>query len=79
METAQLRYNWADPDVYEAFMGRWSEHLGGSIGPAPSRTCYRAGSRNSELLPCRHACLSTVSQAGQRGTAAGSFKGCRDG
>ena len=27
METAQLRYNWADPDVYEAFMGRWSEHL----------------------------------------------------
>ena len=27
MEPAQLRYNWADPDVYEAFMGRWSEHL----------------------------------------------------
>jgi len=27
MDTAQLRYNWADPDVYEAFMGRWSEHL----------------------------------------------------
>jgi SAM-dependent methyltransferase len=27
METAQLRYNWTDPDVYEAFMGRWSEHL----------------------------------------------------
>jgi SAM-dependent methyltransferase len=27
METAQLRYNWADPDVYEAFIGRWSEHL----------------------------------------------------
>jgi len=27
MKTAQLRYNWADPDVYEAFMGRWSEHL----------------------------------------------------
>ena len=27
METAQLRYNWADPDVYEAFMGRWSERL----------------------------------------------------
>jgi 2-polyprenyl-3-methyl-5-hydroxy-6-metoxy-1,4-benzoquinol methylase len=27
VETAQLRYNWADPDVYEAFMGRWSEHL----------------------------------------------------
>jgi SAM-dependent methyltransferase len=27
MDTVQLRYNWADPDVYEAFMGRWSEHL----------------------------------------------------
>ena len=27
MEAAQLRYNWADPDVYEAFMGRWSERL----------------------------------------------------
>lgn len=27
MDMAQLRYNWADPDVYEAFMGRWSEHL----------------------------------------------------
>src|SRR5258708_39702282 len=27
METVQLRYNWADPDVYEAFMARWSEHL----------------------------------------------------
>ena len=27
METAQLRYSWADPEAYEAFMGRWSEHL----------------------------------------------------
>jgi SAM-dependent methyltransferase len=27
METAQPRYNWTDPDAYEAFMGRWSEHL----------------------------------------------------
>jgi 2-polyprenyl-3-methyl-5-hydroxy-6-metoxy-1,4-benzoquinol methylase len=27
MEAAPLRYNWADPDVYEAFMGRWSEYL----------------------------------------------------
>jgi SAM-dependent methyltransferase len=27
MDAAQLRYNWADPDIYEAFMGRWSEHL----------------------------------------------------
>jgi SAM-dependent methyltransferase len=27
MEAAQLRYNWTDPDVYEAFIGRWSEHL----------------------------------------------------
>ncbi|RXT53297.1 SAM-dependent methyltransferase [Bosea sp. Tri-44] len=27
METAQLRYNWTDSDVYEAFMGRWSERL----------------------------------------------------
>lgn len=27
METAQLRYNWSDADVYEAFMGRWSERL----------------------------------------------------
>ena len=27
MEAAQLRYSWADPDVYEAFMGRWSERL----------------------------------------------------
>ncbi|KQV35550.1 MULTISPECIES: class I SAM-dependent methyltransferase [unclassified Rhizobium] len=23
----ELRYNWADPDIYETFMGRWSEHL----------------------------------------------------
>lgn len=29
METAQLRYNWTDSDVYEAFMGRWSENLAG--------------------------------------------------
>jgi 2-polyprenyl-3-methyl-5-hydroxy-6-metoxy-1,4-benzoquinol methylase len=27
MESAQLRYNWTDSDAYEAFMGRWSEHL----------------------------------------------------
>lgn len=27
MEAAQLRYNWTDSDVYESFMGRWSEHL----------------------------------------------------
>lgn len=27
MDTSQLRYNWTDSDVYEAFMGRWSEHL----------------------------------------------------
>ena len=27
MEAAQPRYNWTDPDAYEAFMGRWSEHL----------------------------------------------------
>lgn len=27
MEQAQLRYNWADPDVYESFIGRWSELL----------------------------------------------------
>ncbi|MBX5133895.1 SAM-dependent methyltransferase [Rhizobium sp. L9] len=27
METAELRYNWADSDVYETFIGRWSEHL----------------------------------------------------
>jgi SAM-dependent methyltransferase len=29
VDSAQLRYNWADADVYEAFMGRWSEHLAG--------------------------------------------------
>ena len=27
MDAGKLRYNWADPDVYEAFIGRWSEHL----------------------------------------------------
>lgn len=27
METSRLQYNWADPDVYESFMGRWSEKL----------------------------------------------------
>ncbi|OCI98372.1 hypothetical protein A6U85_32310 [Agrobacterium sp. 13-626] len=27
MEAAELRYNWADPDVYETFIGRWSEYL----------------------------------------------------
>jgi SAM-dependent methyltransferase len=27
METAERQYNWTDPDAYEAFMGRWSEHL----------------------------------------------------
>jgi SAM-dependent methyltransferase len=31
METPQLRYNWADPDVYETFMARWSEHLAGQF------------------------------------------------
>ncbi|NOJ45994.1 class I SAM-dependent methyltransferase [Bradyrhizobium archetypum] len=30
META-LRYNWADPDVYETFMGRWSEYLASQL------------------------------------------------
>jgi SAM-dependent methyltransferase len=29
METAELRYNWSDSDVYESFIGRWSEHLAG--------------------------------------------------
>src|SRR3954451_9601276 len=27
METAELRYNWSDPDIYETFIGRWSELL----------------------------------------------------
>lgn len=27
MEPAQLQYNWVDSDVYESFMGRWSEQL----------------------------------------------------
>ena len=27
METATPRYSWTDPDAYEVFMGRWSEHL----------------------------------------------------
>lgn len=27
MDAAQPRYKWTDPDAYEAFMGRWSEHL----------------------------------------------------
>lgn len=27
METAVPRYNWTDPDAYEDFMARWSEHL----------------------------------------------------
>lgn len=27
MDTSQLRYDWTDSDVYEAFMGRWSERL----------------------------------------------------
>ena len=31
MEIPQLRYNWADPDVYETFMARWSEHLAGQF------------------------------------------------
>jgi hypothetical protein len=43
METAQLRYNWTDPDVYEAFMGRWSEHLATNFSPLsmslPAVTC----------------------------------------
>jgi SAM-dependent methyltransferase len=39
MEPVQLRYDWADSDVYEAFMGRWSEHLAslflGHVNVAP--------------------------------------------
>src|SRR5690348_7285274 len=27
MEAPLLKYNWADPDVYETFIGRWSELL----------------------------------------------------
>jgi SAM-dependent methyltransferase len=27
METATPHYSWTDPDAYEIFMGRWSEHL----------------------------------------------------
>src|SRR5215203_2273245 len=27
METAELHYNWSDPDIYETFIGRWSELL----------------------------------------------------
>ena len=27
MESEGVRYNWADPDLYETFMGRWSERL----------------------------------------------------
>jgi SAM-dependent methyltransferase len=27
MQTAGPQYNWTDPDAYETFMGRWSEHL----------------------------------------------------
>ena len=31
METPQLRYDWADPGVYETFIGRWSELLAGQF------------------------------------------------
>jgi SAM-dependent methyltransferase len=27
METVPIRHGWTDPDAYETFMGRWSEHL----------------------------------------------------
>lgn len=42
METAQLRYNWADPNVYETFMGRWSEQL---AGPFLARADVAPGGR----------------------------------
>ncbi|RWX20132.1 class I SAM-dependent methyltransferase, partial [Rhizobium leguminosarum] len=42
MEAAELRYNWADPDVYETFIGRWSEHL---ASPFLARANIAPGSR----------------------------------
>jgi SAM-dependent methyltransferase len=42
MEAAELRYNWADPDVYETFIGRWSEHL---ASPFLTRANIAPGSR----------------------------------
>ena len=46
METAQIRQSWTDPDAYETFMGRWSEHLAKpflSLAGIESRRARRCG------------------------------------
>jgi SAM-dependent methyltransferase len=61
METAQLRYNWADPDVYETFMGRWSEHL---AGPFLTRVNVAPGGRVLDVACGTGVLTKALAQAG---------------
>lgn len=61
METAQLRYNWADPNVYETFMGRWSEHL---AGPFLARADVAPGGRVLDVACGTGVLTKALAQAG---------------
>ncbi len=62
METAQLQYNWADPDVYEAFMGALERTSGGPI----SRPCQCRSGRSRTRCSLWDRCVDESTGRGGR-------------
>ncbi|TCR63139.1 class I SAM-dependent methyltransferase [Bosea sp. BK604] len=76
METAQLRYNWTDADIYEAFMGRWSEYL---AGPFLARADLAPGARVLDLA-CGTGVLSkALAEAGAQVVGVDASEGYLEG
>jgi SAM-dependent methyltransferase len=76
MQAPRLRYNWADPDVYEAFMGRWSEHL---ASPFLARADVASGSHVLDVA-CGTGVLSkALAEAGAFVTGVDASEGYLEG
>ncbi|QRM34457.1 class I SAM-dependent methyltransferase [Microvirga sp. VF16] len=76
METPQLRYNWADPDVYETFMARWSERLAGQF---LTRVNIPPGGRVLDVACGTGVLTRALAQAGAHGIGVDASEGYLEG
>jgi SAM-dependent methyltransferase len=76
METLHRRYNWTDPDAYEAFMGRWSEHL---AGPFLARADLAPGARVLDVACGTGVLTRALAEAGALVTGLDASQGYLEG